>query len=53
MMKSAERAYSELAAKGSQTTLLGEMQTRADLYELLDYPSYTAFDKDLSKNRDG
>ena len=30
---------------GTQESLLGRMQTRAELYELLDYPSYNTFDE--------
>ena len=34
-----------IRATGTQESLLGRMQTRAELYELLDYPSYNTFDE--------
>jgi methylisocitrate lyase len=43
-MGAAERALDTLAAEGSLRARVGGMQTRARLYELLDYPSYTRFD---------
>ena len=46
-MGSAERALDTLRDRGSLTSLLGEMQHRADLYELLDYSSYQAYDADI------
>ena len=46
-MGSAARALDTLRDRGSLTSLLGEMQHRADLYELLDYSSYQAYDADI------
>ena len=43
-MGAAERGLDTLTAEGSLAPVLGEMQTRARLYELLDYESYNAFD---------
>jgi methylisocitrate lyase len=43
-MGAAEAGLSELAARGTQERLLDRMQHRRDLYELLDYQSYNAFD---------
>lgn len=40
----AERGLDTLATDGSLRAAVPEMQTRARLYELLDYESYTAFD---------
>ncbi|MBU4213744.1 MAG: methylisocitrate lyase, partial [Actinobacteria bacterium] len=40
----AERALDELAATGTLAGQVGQMQTRARLYELLDYAGYTQFD---------
>lgn len=46
-MGAASRALDTLRKEGSLTTLLGDMQHRADLYELLDYASYEAYDTDI------
>lgn len=43
-MGAAERALDTLAAEGSLRTEVAGMQTRARLYELLDYSSYNHFD---------
>jgi methylisocitrate lyase len=43
-MGAAERGLDSLAAEGSLQSAVGDMQTRARLYELLDYESYNAFD---------
>jgi methylisocitrate lyase len=43
-MGAVERGLGVLAALGTQATLVPEMQTRARLYELVDYASYNAFD---------
>jgi methylisocitrate lyase len=45
-MGAAETGLAELAARGTQERLLGRMQHRNDLYDLLDYRSYNAFDAD-------
>jgi methylisocitrate lyase len=39
-----ERGLGVLATQGTQASLVPEMQTRARLYELLDYAAYNAFD---------
>jgi methylisocitrate lyase len=46
-MKSIERGLATIKKEGSQTSLLGDMQTRAELYELLRYEDYAKFDKDI------
>ena len=46
-MGAAGRALDELTAEGHLTGKLGEMQHRADLYELLDYESYNQFDTNV------
>lgn len=46
-MKAVERGLADIKAKGTQAGLLGEMQTRAKLYELLRYEDYAQFDKDV------
>ncbi|GAB2985570.1 methylisocitrate lyase [Frigoribacterium salinisoli] len=43
-MGEAERGLDELAATGTQAALLDRMQHRADLYDLVDYAGYSAFD---------
>jgi methylisocitrate lyase len=43
-MGATETGLSELAARGTQERLLDRMQHRRDLYDLLDYQSYNAFD---------
>jgi methylisocitrate lyase len=46
-MGAATRALDTLREQGSLTSMLGEMQHRVDLYELLDYASYQAYDADI------
>ena len=43
-MGAAERGLDQLVAGGTLEPLLGEMQHRADLYDLIDYEGYNAFD---------
>jgi methylisocitrate lyase len=55
-MGAAERGLGELRATGSLQAVVPEMQTRARLYDLLDYAGTTAFDEgvftfDLTGNR--
>jgi methylisocitrate lyase len=45
-MKAAERALSQLADTGTQQNLLDDMQTRAELYELLDYEGFEERDRE-------
>src|SRR5262249_59426213 len=45
-MKAAETALTLLAADGTQRDLLDLMQTRQELYDLLDYNSYEQRDRD-------
>ena len=57
-MGAAERGLDTILAEGSLTSKVPEMQTRARLYELLDYAGYTTFDGDifnfdLGTNRNG
>lgn len=57
-MGAAERGLETILAEGSLTTKVPEMQTRARLYELLDYEAYSTFDSgiftfDLDNNRSG
>jgi methylisocitrate lyase len=46
-MKAVEKGLAVLKAEGTQASLLDEMQTRADLYKLIQYKKYAQFDKDL------
>lgn len=46
-MGAALRGLDELDASGSLTAKLPEMQHRADLYELIDYEGYNAFDSGI------
>lgn len=46
-MGAVEAGLAELASAGSQAGLVGSMQTRARLYEVLDYRSYNVFDEQL------
>jgi len=46
-MGAAERALATIAREGTQGSLIGEMQTRDRLYELLDYERYTEFDQSI------
>ncbi|MGA6128386.1 MULTISPECIES: methylisocitrate lyase [unclassified Microbacterium] len=46
-MGAAERALDTLIDQGHLTSRLGEMQHRADLYDLIDYESYNHFDTNV------
>ncbi|MFH5824991.1 methylisocitrate lyase [Georgenia sp. AZ-5] len=46
-MAAAERALAVLARQGTQLELVPLMQTRARLYELVDYAAYNAFDEQI------
>ncbi len=48
--KAMERLYRALAAQGTTRGLVGEMQTRAELYELLHYFAYEEFDSTLARS---
>ena len=43
-MGAAERGLDQLLGEGTLKPMLGEMQHRADLYELINYEGYNAFD---------
>ena len=40
MSKAAEGVYSEILEKGTQQDLIDRMQTRDELYEVLDYHTF-------------
>ena len=46
-MKSVEQGLMRILAEGSQQNLLNDMQTRAELYKLLQYERYNEFDKNI------
>jgi methylisocitrate lyase len=46
-MGAAERVLDEIATTGTQAGQVGGMQTRARLYELLDYAGYNTFDEGI------
>ncbi|CAI9391267.1 methylisocitrate lyase [Microbacterium sp. T2.11-28] len=46
-MGAAGRALDTLTEEGHLTSRLGEMQHRADLYDLIDYEGYSRFDSDV------
>lgn len=46
-MGAAERGLDTILAEGSLNSQVANMQTRARLYELLDYEAYTAFDSSV------
>jgi methylisocitrate lyase len=48
MMKAAGEVLAELKRTGSQTAFLDRMQTRKELYELIDYDRYSRLDGDLA-----
>ena len=43
-MGAAVKGLDALVADGAMTSMLDQMQTRSELYQLLDYPSYSLFD---------
>ncbi|TAK97311.1 MAG: methylisocitrate lyase [Verrucomicrobia bacterium] len=46
-MKAIEAGLATIKSDGTQESLLKQMQTRAELYELLRYEDYAQFDKDV------
>ena len=46
-MKAVEEGLAVIQKDGTQEPLLGRMQTRAELYELLRYQDYAQFDQDI------
>ena len=49
MMKSAEVVYGELKRSGSQAEFLELMQTRDELYELINYKQYERLDREIAE----
>ncbi|MCX6366755.1 MAG: methylisocitrate lyase [Armatimonadetes bacterium] len=48
MLFTAREVYTTLQQTGTQQSLLGHMQTRTELYELIGYEKYTEFDKEVN-----
>jgi methylisocitrate lyase len=48
MMKTVEALFRELREKGTLESALPRMQTREELYQLLDYDGYTQLDAELA-----
>ena len=46
-MKAVEQGLEVIEKEGTQESLQGQMQTRAELYELLKYQEYARFDKEV------
>jgi methylisocitrate lyase len=46
-MKAIEDGLAIIKSEGTQESVVGKMQTRAELYELLRYEDYAKFDKDI------
>jgi methylisocitrate lyase len=46
-MGAAERGLDSLATEGTLKPLLSEMQHRSELYDLIDYEGYNAFDSSV------
>jgi methylisocitrate lyase len=46
-MGAAERALDTLIEEGTLTSRLGDMQHRAELYELIRYEDYAGFDSNI------
>ena len=46
-MKAVENGLATIKSEGTQESVVGKMQTRAELYELLRYEDYAKFDKDI------
>lgn len=46
-MGAIQKGLAEIAETGTQSGLVQEMQTRAQLYELIQYENYNQFDQDV------
>ncbi|MBI92066.1 MAG: methylisocitrate lyase [Gemmatimonadaceae bacterium] len=52
MMKAVEELFTDLRDKGEATQWLERMQTRSELYDLLDYEAYNEMDRHIAGNGD-
>ena len=50
MIKAAESALLELKQNGSQRGFVDQMQTRAELYDLIRYGEYSTFDQEVARS---
>jgi methylisocitrate lyase len=50
-MKAVERVFEAIMQKGSQESEVGNMQTRQELYDLIDYAGYGEFDEGVAKSK--
>lgn len=50
-MKAVENVYMAIKEKGSQESEVKNMQTRQELYDLIDYAGYGEFDEGVSKSK--
>ncbi|HEV2472469.1 MAG TPA: methylisocitrate lyase [Chthonomonadales bacterium] len=48
MMRACEECFSAIMQEGSQAAMVNRMQTRNELYELIDYPKYNRFDSEIA-----
>lgn len=53
MLKAMCDAYGRLIAEGTQAGFIGEMRTRAELYDLIDYSAYEEMDLGWAKGTEG
>ncbi len=53
MMKATETAYTELFKKGTQKNFIDTMQTRKELYDVLEYDRYAELDKRVAGYKKG
>lgn len=51
-MKAVEEFLTELKSKGTQRDFLGRMQTRKELYDLINYPQFTTWETEYLPRRD-
>ena len=50
-MKNTQNLYQEIKKEGAQKSFLDKMQTRQELYDLIDYDAYAKLDKKAANNK--
>ena len=50
-MKAVERVFTAIKNDGSQEAEVKNMQTRQELYDLIDYAGYGEFDEGVAKSK--
>lgn len=50
-MKAIERVFAEILKTGTQKEMLSQMQSRQELYELIEYAHYGEFDEGVAKSK--